>query len=295
MNRLLALLLLTTIVTLVPISSSAQEPPAVAPGQNAPAASHPGIPLRVGPPPATATAADLERQADQLRADKSYPDALDYYRAALKKAPTAPLWNKIGITELQLNRYKDAEKSFERAIKLDPKFPEAYNNRGAVYYIVGAQQQVTAERAGKSVPGRALSNYRKAIKEYMKAVELREATASYHSNLGTAYFALKDFPAAVREYARALELDPDVFERRSQVGVAAHMSSPEDRAHYSFVIARMYAASGNLDRALVYLRKAMEDGYKDIDAVYKDQEFATLRNDPRFTELMNSKVQAIPQ
>jgi hypothetical protein len=73
------------------------------------------------------------------------------------------------------------------------------------------------------------------------------------------------------------------------------MSSPEDRAHYSFVLARMYANAGNLDRALIYLRKAIEDGYKDIDAVYKDQEFATLRQDPRFTELMNSKPQALPQ
>ena len=57
----------------------------------------------------------------------------------------------------------------------------------------------------------------------------------------------------------------------------------------------MYAKSGNFDRALQYLRKAMEDGYKEIDDVYKDQEFASLRKDPRFTELMTSKPMAIPQ
>jgi tetratricopeptide (TPR) repeat protein len=299
-------LLSFVIVALLVISASAQNPaqipstpparnPADTPTQLPAESSKPALPVRVGPPPANATAAELEKQADQFRSDKSYADALDYYRAAMKKAPSAALWNKMGITQLQLGRHKEAEKSFERSIKLDPKFPEAYNNLGAVFYITGAQQQIHAERAHKSIPGGALKNYRKAVKQYLKALELHEDAASFHSNLGTAYFALKDFPAAVNEYARALQLDPDVLERRSQSGVTAHMSSPEDRAHYSFVLARMYAQAGNLDRALLYLRKAIEDGYKDIDAVYQDQEFATLRKDPRFTELMNSKPQAIPQ
>ena len=199
------------------------------------------------------------------------------------------------ITELQFGRHKDAIKSFDHAIKLDPRLAEAYNNRGAVYYIAGAQKQTLAERAGKSVPRGARKNYRKAIKEYMKALELQNDSASYHSNLGTAYFALKEYPAAINEYAIAMQLDPEVFEHRSQTGIAAQMSSPQDRAYYSFVLARMYAKSGNSDRALQYLRKAMEDGYKDIDAVYKDQEFAALRKDPRFSELMASKPQAIPQ
>ena len=164
-----------------------------------------------------------------------------------------------------------------------------------MYYIVGASQQALAQRAGRSIPGSARKNYQKAIKEYLKALALQDGSASYHSNLGTAYFAMKEYPAAMNEYAIALQLDPDVFEHRSQSGIAAQMSSPQDRAYYSFLLARMYAKSGNSDRALEYLRKAMEDGYKDIDAVYKDQEFAALRKDPRFGELMANKPQAIPQ
>ena len=142
-----------------------------------------------------------------------------------------------------------------------------------MYYIVGAEQQTVAGRAGKSVPGGALKNYRKAVIEYQKALAIREDNASYHSNLGTAYFALREFPAAINEYVRAMQIDPGVFEHRSQTGITAQMSSPEDRAYYSFVLARIYAKAGDLDHALEYLRKAMEDGYKDIDSVYKDQEF----------------------
>ena len=295
MNRHTALLSIATLIMGLGVSP-AQQTPTTPEAQTTPAseATRPQ-PVRVGPPPRNASASELEIQADTLRAEKSYADAIDYYRAAIKKAPTAPLWNKIGITELQIGRHKDAIKSFDRAIKLEPKLAEAYNNRGAVYYITGAQQQAVAERANKSVPHGAIKQYHKAIEEYRKALVLNDESASYHSNLGTALFALKDFPSAINEYARAMQLDPDVFEHRSQAGVAAHMSSPEDRAYYSFLLARMYAKAGNFDRALEYLRKAMEDGYKDFDAVYKDQEFATLRKDPRFTALMTTKPTAIPQ
>jgi hypothetical protein len=73
------------------------------------------------------------------------------------------------------------------------------------------------------------------------------------------------------------------------------MSSPEDRAHYDYVMAKLYAKLGIPDKSLTFLRRAMEDGYKKIDDVYKDDEFATLRKDPRFTELMNAKPVAIPE
>jgi len=69
--------------------------------------------------------------------------------------------------------------------------------------------------------------------------------------------------------------------------------SADDRAAFAFMVAKMYAQAGDLDNSLVYLRKAMEDGYKNINQVYKDNEFATLRTDPRFTELMAQQPKAI--
>jgi tetratricopeptide (TPR) repeat protein len=293
MNRQTALLSIATLTIFLGVPE-AQTPPTGT--QNPPAMEETAArPARVGPPPQSASATQLEIQADKLRADKAYADAIDYYRAAIKKAPAAGLWNKIGITELQLDRHQDAIKSFNHAIKLDPKLAEAYNNRGAVYYIAGAQKQSLAERKGKSVPRGAKNNYHKAVSQYQKALAIREDNATYHSNLGTAYFALRDFPAAINEYVRAMQIDPEVFEHHSQTGIAARMSSPEDRAYYSFVLARLYAKAGDLDHSLEYLRRAMEDGYQEIDSVYQDQEFAVLRKDPRFAALMSSKPAAIPQ
>jgi tetratricopeptide (TPR) repeat protein len=228
----------------------------------------------VEPPAPDATAADLEQEADRLRGDKLYLDALDYYHAALtKKANDACLLNKIGITELMMQRYKEARKSFERAVKSDHEYANAYNNLGVVLY--------------------ENKKFGAAVKQYEKAIARDSSAASFYSNLGAAYFSKREFDPAVAAYQHALELDPEVFERTSRAGVQAQLPSPEDRARYNYTVAKLYAKMGFSDQSLEYLRKAMEAGYKDLKNVYKDVEFAELRKNPRFTELMASKTPVV--
>jgi tetratricopeptide (TPR) repeat protein len=228
---------------------------------------------RVEPPPHGATPAQLEKEGDDLRVQKNFLDAVDYYIAALKGEANASLYNKIGICQLMTQRYKEAKKSFERSIKADRKHADAYNNLGVIFY--------------------QSKSYGAAIRNYEKAIALRDDAASYYSNLGAAYFGKRQFEKAVQNYSKAVQLDPDVFERSSHAGVMAQLPSPEDRAHYDYVLAKLYARSGVSDRSLHYLKKAMEEGYKDIKNVYRDDEFSTLRKDPRFAELMGTKTLAI--
>jgi tetratricopeptide (TPR) repeat protein len=236
-----------------------------------------GEPIKVEPPSPSASVADLESSADKLREQNMYRDAVDYYEVALKKEPkNAVLWNKRGIALLQLGRYHEGEESFKKSIKYDKKYADAYNNLGVIYY------KESSARAVKN----GTKDYGKAIKNYSKAIKLRDDSASFHSNLGTALFGQGDFQKAIVEYHRALQLDPDIFERTSRAGVAAHLASPEDRAHFSYMLAKMYAQAGNSDRALYYLRRALEDGYKHVNDAFKEAEFAGVRKDPRFTELM---------
>ncbi len=55
------------------------------------------------------------------------------------------------------------------------------------------------------------------------------------------------------------------------------MPSPEERARFEYLIAKLYAKQGNSDHALQYLRRAMEEGYPGIDDVYKDADFEGVR------------------
>ena len=229
----------------------------------------------VDPPAQDATASALELQADQLRSQKLYLDALDYYRAALRKTTNeARLLNKIGITELLMQRYKEARKSFEHSIKADRTYADAYNNLGVILYET--------------------KKYGGAVKEYEKAIARDGNSASFFSNLGAAYFSKRDFEHAVTAYQHALELDADVFARTSRDGVQAQLPSPDDRARYNYTVAKLYAKMGLSEQSLEYLRRAMELGYKEMKNVYKDQEFAEVRKSQRFTELMASKTPGIP-
>ncbi|MGA3053620.1 MAG: tetratricopeptide repeat protein [Candidatus Korobacteraceae bacterium] len=225
-------------------------------------------------PDPAASAKDLEDHGDVLRAQKRYLDALDFYAAAIAKHPTALLWNKEGMSYLFLQKYPEATKCFNRAIKADKNAPEGYNNRG---YMEQRNQ-----------------NFNKAIRYYKKALALQPNDAVFHYNLGSSYWGKHQYDLAAQQYHAAYVLDPDIFNRVSRIGVMAQAGSPEDRAAFSFMVARMYAQAGDVDHSLEYLRKAMEEGYKDIKKVYTESEFATLRTDKRFEELMSQKPLPLP-
>lgn len=236
----------------------------------------PTAPPQIAPvvPDRNASAAELEQQGDDLRAQKRFLDSIDFYDAAIAKQPSSMLWNKKGMSYLLMQHPEKAAKCFDRAIKLDKQAPEGYNNRG---YI----EQVK-------------KHYDRAIKYYMKAAKLRPTDAVFQYNIGSSYFCEHEFAKAAAAYKAAFALDPNIFIRVSRTGVMAQATSPEDAAAFSFMVAKMYAKAGDVDRSLEYLRKAMENGYKHINDVYKDQEFATLRTDKRFEELMAQRPQPIP-
>ena len=248
------------------VADEGQQTPPPAPQQAAP--QPPAVPNP------NDSAEQLEERGDLLRAQKRYLDAIDFYNAAMAKQPTALLWNKLGMSYLLMQRPAEATKSFDQAIKADKHAAEGYNNRGYMEY--------------------RKEKYYKAIKYYQKALSIHPTDAVFHYNMASAYFAMHDYKRAAQEYRAAYLLDPDIFQRVSKIGVMAQSTSPEDRAAFSFMVARMYAQAGDLDHSLEYLRKAMEEGYKDIKKVYTDSEFATLRTDKRFEELMSQKPEPIP-
>ena len=224
---------------------------------------------RVPPPPANASAKELEDQGDSLRSRKLYLDSVDYYRAAIKKSQenAAILHNKAGISLLLMGRNRDAKKEFKASMKLDKTYPEAYNNLGALYYN--------------------MHHWGSAIKQYKKAIQLDDTSASFHSNLGTAYFSQKKFDRAVQEYRRAMDLDPEIFDRQASGGVTVRLITSNELGHFHYVMAQMYGSHGNVERCRYYLSKANEEGYPTRHAL-RDKVFARLRKDPNFMAFLRS-------
>jgi tetratricopeptide (TPR) repeat protein len=205
-----------------------------------------------------------ERRADIMMARKMYREAVELYLQG--PADSAIIWNKVGIAYHQMLDLGVAKKHYEKALKINPKYPEAINNLGTIYY--------------------AQKKYRKATGQYKKALQIAPQSASIYSNLGTAHFARKKYKDAMEAYQLALSLDPEVFEHRSSYGVLLQERSVEERATFHFYLAKTYAQAGMNERALLYVRKALEEGFKERDRL-KDPEFAALQELPEFQELLS--------
>ena len=205
-----------------------------------------------------------EARGDIYMARKMYREAIDSYRQA--PADSAVVWNKIGIAYQQLLQLNVAKKNYEHALKLDPKYSEAVNNLGTIDY--------------------AHKKYRSAINRYRAALKLKPDTASYYSNLGTAYFARKDYQNASLAYQTALKLDPDIFENHSTFGTTLQERTVAEFAKFHYYLARSYAKAGQNDRALLYIRKSLEEGFKDREFFLQEPEFEALRGTQEFKDLM---------
>jgi tetratricopeptide (TPR) repeat protein len=205
-----------------------------------------------------------ETRGDIYMARKMYREAIDMYRQGSPNS--AVLTNKIGIAFHQMVQLDLAKKNYQRAIKLDPKYAEAINNLGTIYY--------------------AQKDYGRAIKYYKRALKDGPASASVYSNLGSAYFGRKDYKTATECYQKAMEIDPDVFEHHSNFGTLMMERNVAERATFHLYMAKMYAKSGANERALIYLRKALEEGVKDREKIPAIPEFAALKTDPAFVQLL---------
>jgi tetratricopeptide (TPR) repeat protein len=205
-----------------------------------------------------------ELRGDIYMARKMYREAIDMYRQGPADSPI--LANKIGIAFHQMLQLDLAKKNYEKSIKLDSKYAEAINNLGTIYY--------------------ARKSYRRAIKYYKRALKYSPPSASIYSNLGAAYFARKDYKKAISYYEEALKLDPDVFEHHNTFGTLMQERTVEERATYHLYLAKMYAKSGANARAIIYLRKALEEGVKNRDKIPGMPEFASLKTDPAFKQLL---------
>jgi tetratricopeptide (TPR) repeat protein len=207
-----------------------------------------------------------ETQGDVLMARQRYVAAIDAYQ--MGPMDSAVLWNKMGIAYHHMFNLKEAQKDYEKALKINPSYPEALNNLGAVYY--------------------GLKDYRAAERAYRKAIKMRPKAAMFYSNLGTAYLAQGKNKKGAEAYWTALTLDPNVFESDPTARIA-EIGPSREMATLNFLLAKTYAQAGRKDEALIYLRKALDEGFSDRKKLLEGKDFATLRDTPEFQKMMADK------
>src|ERR1700756_1785905 len=212
-----------------------------------------------------------EQLADLFMARKEYREAAFAYKKLADQSPQNPVYlNKLGIALHQQAALGAALKYYERASKVDPSYADAQNNIGTIWY--------------------QRKKFGKAIKAYQKAINIRGDMAVLHSNLAYAYFGDKKYQEAISSFRQALALDPQLFEHNSsRSGSILQDRSVGDRGRFYFLLAKSFAEAGNIERCLIYLRKAKDEGYKELSAAKSDPSFAAVLKDPAVQEVLAPK------
>lgn len=104
--------------------------------------------------------------------------------------PQAKSFFDQGQSQAKKKNWNLAVAAFQQAVKVEPKFPEAWNNMGYCY--------------------RRLKQYDKALEAYRQALTLKPDFAYAHEYMGRTYLAMGNKDAAMREYEILKRLDGKV-------------------------------------------------------------------------------------
>ncbi len=93
----------------------------------------------------------------------------------------------VGVELESQGKLHEAVAAYDRAVRLDPQFTAAYNNRGAAYASLGQTQR--------------------AIQDYGEAIRLAPQYMLAYHNRGTAYISLGQLYQAAEDLNKAIKLD----------------------------------------------------------------------------------------
>lgn len=207
-----------------------------------------------------------EELGDTLMAHQRYQAAIEAY----KKGPrdSAMLWNKMGIAYQMMLNLDEAQRCYEHSLKLDPRSAAVLNNLGSVY---DSQKQ-----------------YPNAERMYHKAIKYDPTSALIYKNLGTNLLTQHKYKKGWEVYQVALKLDPDVFQHSANPRVE-NPATVGDRGAMNYYMAKGCVRAGMNDRAIEYLRMALNEGFTNPKKIMADTEFAGLRGIPSFEQLLTAQ------
>ncbi len=258
----LAALVVTAFILTATVATSAQSPSETAPTASQTAPANPPAPA---PAPANPqNNATPEQIADSLMAHQRYQAAIEKYKIAPRNS--SEVWNKMGVAYQLMFNLDDAARCYQQALRLDPKNAIVMNNLGTVYV--------------------SLKQYSRAEKAYRKALKVDPKSALVHKNLGTALLAEHKYKKGWQEYQLALAGDPEIFQRSTNTVRVENPASVQDRGAMNYYMAKGCVRAGQTDRAIEYLRMAINEGFVTPKKIALDQEFAALRDVPAFQQML---------
>ncbi len=208
-----------------------------------------------------------ERRGDSFFARKMYEDAIiEYKKAVTLDRYNASTLNRLGLVYHQSQKLPEAERYYREALKQNPYFLEVINNIGTVEY--------------------ARQRYDEALEQYQRALKIRPESPTILLNMGACLFDMKRYDEALKATQHAIEIDPKVLDKVSGFGTLIQTSRRSDPM-VSFYYAKIYAARGDKERAISYLNRALDEGFREFEKIKGEPAFASLAGEEGYSKLLD--------
>lgn len=175
--------------------------------------------------------------------------AVEYIGKAISVNGTNAVYHtNLSAAHLSLKRYRDAEQCCRRAVRLQPRYAEAYFNLGLALEsqgnfdeAVAAYRQAIALKPTIAEAHLNLGNVLRSQGElteaeacFLKAIEVRPCYAEAHYNLGNLLHARHENEAAIDAYRRALQFNPNYYDARFNLATVLQVCRRHDEAIEGF-------------------------------------------------------------
>jgi TolB-like protein/DNA-binding winged helix-turn-helix (wHTH) protein/Flp pilus assembly protein TadD len=231
----------------------------------------------------------------------------------------------LGHIKFQYDRdWHGAEQEFKRAIELNPNYAYAHMTYALCLMWMGRLSEAIAEvvRARQLDPlflpigatyGFILARagqYDRAIQECRKTLDMDPTFALAQYRLGQIYVLRGDYADAISPLKQAVRLSNGSPRAMAELGLAyaragnarearAIIASLEqqskDRYVSPFNIALVYAGLGQKEQTFEWLRRAEQERSPSLNFLVLSPAFAGMRDDPRFTRILEHIGLSLPQ
>ena len=169
-------------------------------------------------------------------------------KAAARLPDDASVQNNYGNVLRDLGRHVTALSAYERALTIQPNYPDAHYNRAVVLQdlrrfedaVAGYDHALTlkpdfaAAHNNRGVALQELGRCEEAVASYDRALAIKPDYAAAHNNRGTALAKLRHFEQARASYQRALAIQPSFADAHNNLGAALRELKRLEEAATSF-------------------------------------------------------------
>jgi tetratricopeptide (TPR) repeat protein len=160
------------------------------------------------------------------------------------------LYNK-GRNQMSNEKFYDAIRSFELALRIDPRYVESWVEKGYAHFHLG--------------------EYSVAISSYDRALEIDVDNASAWNLKGLAYYKMKNYEKAIECCEKAIDINPS--DGMSWYNKACYLT-----------------LNGKVDEGLDALKRSIEIDIENAKKAVKDRDFETARAEEGYRRIVEVVV-----